>query len=238
MQNIILSLGGSVIYPKGGIDTIFLKKFNKFIRKKIENNNRRFFIVAGGGFLASQYKDIAPQIVRKIAKDDLNWLGVRATRLNAHLLRTIFHDIAAPAIVEHYDPLPRFGSERVVICAAEHPGSTTDWFLTVLAQNLKAHKVYSLLNVGMIYEQDPKRYPSSKPINLMTWREYREMIGEEWYLDRRVPFDPYAVKLAQQLKLEVVFLSGHDLDNFDKALSGQDFIGTTIYDKSNTEDYE
>lgn len=238
MQNIILSLGGSVIYPKGGINTVFLKKFNTFIRKKIKKSNRRFFIVAGGGFLASQYKDVAPQIVRKASKDDLDWLGVRATRLNAHLLRTIFHDIAAPTIIEHYDPLPSFGSEQVVICAAEYPGSTTDWFLAVLAQKLKVDKVFSLLNVKMIYEQDPRRYPYSRPIESLTWTEYLSIIGTEWYMGRQVPFDPYAAKLAQQIKLRVIFLSGHDIDNFDQALNGQHFIGTTIYDKSRSEDYE
>ena len=237
MKDIILSLGGSVIYPKGGIDTIFLKSFNKLVRKRVESG-QRFLIVAGGGYLANQYKEVAPQIVSRVSKEDTDWLGVRATRLNAHLLRTIFHDIAAPTIVEHYNPIPRFGKEKVIIFAAEYPSSTTDWFLVILAQKLKVDTVYSLLNVKMIYEKDPKRYPLSKPVYEMSWREYRRMIGDEWYAGRQVPFDPYAARLAEQTKLTSIFLSGHDLDNFERALSGEKFVGTKIYDRSKTEDYE
>lgn len=242
MQNIIFSLGGSVIYPQSGIDTNFLKDFNSFMRNKIaENKNRRFFIIAGGGYTSDRYKEAAIQIVKEASREDLDWLGVRSTRLNAHLLRTIFYDIAAPRIIEHYHPLLKLNNYKLFICAAEYPGATTDWFLITLAQQLSAKKVFSLLNVRMIYNKDPKKFNDVKPIQRLTWRNYLEMIGEEWSPSpdvRQVPFDPLSAKLARQFGIDTVFLNGHDLNNFDKAISDKPFIGTTIYENNNSEDYE
>ncbi|MBI2406207.1 MAG: hypothetical protein HYV25_01325, partial [Candidatus Harrisonbacteria bacterium] len=57
-ERIILSLGGSLIVPDGGINIQFLKDFNAFIRRRLKENPRRqFFIVAGGGRLARHYRD-------------------------------------------------------------------------------------------------------------------------------------------------------------------------------------
>lgn len=233
MRDIVFSIGGSVIYPSQGIDIDFLKDFNSFIRMKInEDKKRRIFIIAGGGHASDQYKEAGINIAKDTSNEDLDWLGVRATRLNAHLLRTIFHDIAAPKIIEHYSPLPRLGSDRLFICAAEYPGSTTDWFLTVLAQKLGVSKIFSLLNIKMIFDEDPNKFKEVKPLNRIEWSDYRAMIGDTWERDRQVPFDPFASKLAQQLKLEAVFLDGRDLENFNKALIGKRFIGTTVYSKN------
>ena len=49
-EKIILSVGGSLIVPNGGINITFLSKFNSFIREQLANHpNRQFFFVIGGG---------------------------------------------------------------------------------------------------------------------------------------------------------------------------------------------
>lgn len=238
MQDILMSVGGSIIYPKTGINTSFLKEFNDLIRKQIaENKNRRFFIIAGGGFISNQYKDAALKLKKNVPNEDLDWLGVRSTRLNAHLLRTIFHDIAAPAIIEHYENL-HFAKSQVYICAAEYPGATTDWFLVVLAQKLELKQAFSLLNVDMIYDKDPHIHRNAKPIKEMHWRDYRRLIGDEWLSNRQLPFDPLASRLAQQIQLNVNFLSGHNLKNFSKAIVNKSFVGSVIHGRLKKEEYE
>src|SRR3990167_8675976 len=86
-ETIIISLGGSLVVPNGGIDSNFLKKFNLFIRKHVKKG-RRFFIVVGGGAPSRIYRDAGLAVIDQVTNDDLDWLGVHATRLNAHLIRT------------------------------------------------------------------------------------------------------------------------------------------------------
>lgn len=229
MHNILISVGGSIIYPPAGINIAFLKDFNEFIRKKIaENKNRRFFIMAGGGFVSREYKEAAEKINNSISNHDLDWLGVRATRLNAHLLRSIFWDVAEPRIVEHYDRKPEVDSYQVVICAGWHPGSSTDWALILLAKNLNEQNIYSLVNVDRVYDKNPKKNPDAKPLRSLTWTEYRRLIEPKWNPKIETPFDPVAATLAQELGVRAILVGGKDLKNFEKALQGKDFIGTTL----------
>ncbi len=59
----VLSLGGSLVVPNGGIDTQLLSDFNKFIRSQVSSKKRRFFIVVGGGQTTRHYQEAA-RIVR------------------------------------------------------------------------------------------------------------------------------------------------------------------------------
>ena len=62
-DKVVLSLGGSLVVPDGGIDVAFLKEFNKFIRDSLKNNpDRQFFIVMGGGTIARHYRDAGEEV--------------------------------------------------------------------------------------------------------------------------------------------------------------------------------
>ena len=117
-DKLVISLGGSLVVPHGNVDTKFLSKFNKFIRDNLKANpGRQFFIVVGGGQIARHYRDAGKTVLKhELTVDDLDWLGIHATRLNAHLLRTIFRDIAHPYIIKHYDIIRKV-SEPVAVAA-------------------------------------------------------------------------------------------------------------------------
>ena len=83
---IVISLGGSVIVPDK-IDIVFLKAFRRLIRDYLKKY--KFIIVTGGGKTARNYIDAAGKICR-INNEDKDWLGIHCTRLNSHLLKTIF----------------------------------------------------------------------------------------------------------------------------------------------------
>ena len=36
----------------------------------------------------------------RVTDEDKDWIGIHATRLNAHLLRTIFRDVADPVVID------------------------------------------------------------------------------------------------------------------------------------------
>lgn len=224
---VILSLGGSLIVPDGGIDTKFLKEFNQFIRKKVAQG-RRFFIVAGGGKTARHYRDAGAVVIGKITRDDLDWLGIHASRMNAHLLRTIFKDIAHPRIIDHYDEKYPNLVEPVVIAGGWKPGWSTDYDAVLLAKFYGAQVVVNLSNVKMVYDKDPNKFPDAKPIKKLSWQKFRQMVGNTWTPGMNVPWDPVAAKEAEKLGLKVVVLKGDNLENLEKFFSGQDFVGTII----------
>lgn len=63
-EKIVISVGGSLIYPNEGIDTQFLTNLNKFIRDELaENSNRQFFLITGGGTIARHYRDAGAELV-------------------------------------------------------------------------------------------------------------------------------------------------------------------------------
>lgn len=228
VENVILSITGSIIFRDIGINVPYLKDLNNLLRKKIASENKRFFLFIGGGHTSREYQYTAERVVGKVKNEDMHWLGVNATRLNAHLLRTIFSDIAYPKVVIHYDKKPAFGDYKVVICAGWLPGTSTDFDMINLANLLRVKKTYSLLNVAGIYDRDPRLFKDIKLIPRMNWVGYREMIGDWWDPKREIPFDPFASKLAEHFQIKVVFLEGKNLKNLENALAGKSFTGSII----------
>lgn len=228
----VLSLGGSVFAPNGSksqIDIDYLHAFDKFIRKQIALK-RRFFIVTGGGYTARQYRDAAARAAGShITDEDLDWVGVHATRLNAHLFRTLFRDIAYPWVLKHYEMVDKKAfSYPVVMCAGWKPGWSTDYCAVTVAEDYKIKIVINLSNIDSVYDRDPLKIKQAKPIKRMKWAELVKIVGSKWKPGLNSPFDPIASKLAQKNKLKVIVCNGHDFDNLEKILGGEKYHGTTI----------
>ncbi len=226
MQTYIISLGGSIIVPNGSIDTDYLKSFNKFIRSRVKNGDR-FVIITGGGGVAREYQRAA-RGVADLTRDDLDWLGIHATRMNAHLLRTIFRDIARPAICKDPSRVKASAKYPVIIAAGWKPGWSTDYVATRIAKRLKADMVINLSNIDYVYDKDPKKYKSAKRLEEVTWPAFRKIVGNKWDPGMNMPFDPVASRLAHQSKIPVAILNGHDLKNLGAMMNGGKFKGTSI----------
>ena len=224
----ILSLGGSLVVPNGGIDTKFLADFNRFIRDQVSSHKRRFFITVGGGAIARHYID-AGRTIRgsELAESDIDWLGVHSSRLNAQLVRTIFQDIADPRVIKHYEIILKIEAP-VAIAAGWKPGWSTDYCAVTLSQDYGVPQVVNLTNVDRVYDRDPNKFPDARAIETMSWKDYRRMVGEAWSPGLNAPFDPNASKLAHELGVTVKIVNGKNLDNLAKALDGESFVGTTI----------
>ncbi len=228
-EKIVISLGGSLIVPNGGIDTDFLKKFNEFIRKQLAaNKGRQFFIIAGGGSTTRHYQDAAREVVEhELAPEDLDWLGIHATRLNAHLMKTIFRDIAHFHIIKHYEIIRKV-TESVVIAAGWKPGWSTDFCSAMICEDYNAKTVINLSNIDMAYDKDPRKFPDATPIEKITWTDFRKIVGDTWTPGMNAPFDPIASRKAEELGLKVVIMKGNNFENLENYFEGRDFVGTTI----------
>lgn len=221
---IVISLGGSIIVPRE-INVKFLKGFRRIILKHIKRG-KRFIIISGGGKICRKYQSSASRVVR-LKSDDLDWLGIHATRLNAHLLRTIFRDYARKTIVK--DPTERIDfRNKVLIAAGWEPGFSTDYDAVLLAKQFGVKTLVNLSDVNYVYDKDPAKYRKVKPIKRMGWEEFREIVGDKWDPGLNKPFDPVASKEAKKLGLRVVIMNGRKLKNLDSFLSGRKFRGTVI----------
>jgi len=121
----IISLGGSLIVPSTGIDYLFLRKFRELILKEIKKG-KKFVIIAGGGNTARDYQNAASKVF-KITNDDKDWIGIHSTRLNAHLIKTIFRQYAHPRINKNprtkADIKKHFSKgEKIMVAAGWRPG--------------------------------------------------------------------------------------------------------------------
>jgi uridylate kinase len=228
-EKVIISLGGSLVAPKTGIDTDFLKKFDHFIREKLaQNPNRQFFLVVGGGTTARNYRDAGETVVgHKLTRNDLDWLGIHATRLNAQLIRTVFQDIAHPYVIKHYEIIRKV-TEQVIVGAGWKPGWSTDYCAVLMAEDYGVKEIINLSNIKQVYDKDPKQFPDAKPIDKISWEEFRKIVGSEWTPGLNAPFDPIASQKAQELGVKVAVLDGKDLDNLEKYFKGEEFLGTVI----------
>lgn len=228
-DKIVISLGGSLIVPNGGIDITFLKKFNDFIRKQLAHNHgRQFFIVAGGGATTRHYQEAAHNVIgHELVAEDLDWIGIHATRLNAHLVRTIFRDIAHPYILKHYEIIRKV-AEPLVVASGWKPGWSTDFCATMICEDYGVKTIINMSNIEMAYDSDPKTNPDAKPIKKITWEKFRKIVGNKWIPGMNLPFDPVASKKAQELGLKVVILKGDNFENLERYFAGRNFVGTVI----------
>jgi uridylate kinase len=88
--------------------------------------------------------------------------------------------------------------------------------------------VINLSNIEKVYTADPKQDPNARPIDRISWADFRTITGDDWVPGKNVPFDPVASRHAAKIGLKVVCAAGKNLENLRKILSGEDFIGTTI----------
>ena len=222
---VVLSLGGSIMCPDA-INTEFLKRFYKTIKKEIASGNR-FVIIVGGGGLARKYQEAAAD-VSVINDEDKDWLGIHATRLNAHLLRTIFQKEAQPMILKRRKKVMTFGRRGVIIGAGWHPGWSTDYVAVRSALDFGAQRVIMLGKPAFVYDKDNQKYKSAKAFDCLSWKEYMKLIPARWKPGLHAPVDPVAARLAAQNKMEVIVARGDDLANVRNIIVGRHFRGTTI----------
>ncbi|NTV23324.1 MAG: UMP kinase [Nanoarchaeota archaeon] len=224
MHTIVLSVGGSIIAPDKP-DHFFLAELKNFVIKNISSH--RFVIVCGGGKTNRYYNDAASR-VSNVAPENLDWLGIMATRLNAELVRVIFGDLAHSKVI--IDPTKALKSAKPIIVAAGwKPGWSTDYVAVLLAKRLGAETVLNLTNMDYVYTKDPNIDSTAKRIYDITWKEYRKLISSKWSPRLSTPFDPIASKEAQKSRLRVVSLRGTNFSNLSRCLAGSSFDGTVIH---------
>ncbi len=223
-ERIIISLGGSLIYPDA-IDTEFISAFASLMRSYIAKG-KSFVFITGGGKVCRRYQEALKQL-RDIETVDLDWMGIATTRANAMLVKLVFKEEAHSEII--LDPNDAKGvSSSVIVGAGWKPGWSTDYDAIEMAIATGATRVINLSNIDFVYTADPRTNPDAQKIENATWAEYRKLIPSEWTSGLNAPFDPIASKYAEENGITVAILNGKNLDNLARYLDGDAFLGTTL----------
>lgn len=225
-EPIVISLGGSLIVPDGGPDVHFLAAFREYVLELLRSG-RKVVVVCGGGKTARHYINAASKVL-PIDPEDLDWLGIHATRLNAHLLRTIFRAVAHPNVIKHPMRTPRHWKEKVLIAAGWKPGWSTDYVACRIAGLMGVKHIINASNIEYVYTGDPHKDKKAKPIKEMSWHDYRQMVGDTWDPGLSAPFDPVASKYCSRHDISVAIVDGKNLVNLAKVVEGKEFKGTLL----------
>ena len=224
-KTIILSLGGSIIIPDE-IDVAYLKKLRRLL-VGFARSGFRFIVVTGGGNVCRKYQKAARRITPAITADDLDWVGIASTKLNAEFIRTLLGSHAYHEVLSN--PTKRVVTDkRILVGAGWKPGFSSDKDAVMLAHTYGAETVVNLSNIPFVYSADPRKVKSARPIKQMSWNQLLDLTGRTWKPGAHVPFDPEASKLAQQLGIRVIVCLGTDIANLKKILTGKKFQGTVI----------
>jgi uridylate kinase len=150
-----------------------------------------------------------------------------ATRLNAQLLKASFGDLCPQDVV--YDPtIVEEFSGRILVAAGWKPGFSTDNDAVLLAERFGAKTVVNLSNIEKVYTDDPRKNLDAKPLDTISWADFRKMVGDEWVPGKNCPFDPIASKKAESLGMKVICAGGKNIPNIKAILNDEEYIGTTI----------
>lgn len=224
LKTIIISLGGSIIIPDR-INTAYLKKFRSLILGYTKRGYR-FIIVTGGGDVCRHYQQGARKVTR-ITTEDLDWIGIAATRLNAELVRSVFGIHAYESVLGN--PTRRVTTrKRVIVGCGWRPGFSSDKDAVMLAKVYSAKTVINMSNIPYVYTADPRKSKTAKPIKHMSWDELLKLTGNTWEPGAHVPFDPEASKLGKKVGLRVIVCLGTNLQNLKNMIADKPFIGTEI----------
>jgi len=223
----VISLGGSIVAPDN-IDTEFLSEFTTVIKDYLASvPEAKLVFIIGGGAPARMFQNAYKGIADTYKAEEADWIGITATRLNAQLLHAVFSDYCNDPVV--YDPTSVSQiTSRILIAAGWKPGFSTDYDAVLIAERLSAQTVINLTNIPKVYTADPKKDPNAKPIDSISWKDFRILVGDEWVPGRNLPFDPVATKHAAGLGLRVISAAGKNITNLINLLYERPFEGTVI----------
>jgi uridylate kinase len=222
---IVISLGGSLIIPKE-VDTKFLNKFRKTLRKHYKTH--KFIVVCGGGSTARKY--ISALKKEKKPKKSLSLAGIRATRTNALLVMQIFGKEANDTLPKDMKQVKsNLRKNNLVICGALRfdPQSTSDTTAAKLANYLNT-KFINITNVKGLYTSNPKTNKNARFIPEISWEEFEKKARKtKFKAGQHFVLDQNAATLIKKHKIPT-YIIDQILNNLTKILKERKFTGTII----------
>ena len=227
-MHVVLSIGGSSIIPEGEPDIAFLKAIARTIKK----SRNSFGILCGGGTVARTYAAAARQL--GAGEYEADSIAITSTRQNAQLVMAALVgggvDVCRRVLIDFEDAKGPARDNKAVVMGGTIPGITTDADSVLLAEAIGAQRLVNISNVDAIYDSDPRKNPSAKKFQKLT---YEELIGLAVSSDKRMAgtnfvFDMLACRLIARSGIETHFVSFGDMEDVENAIEGRKHGGTVV----------
>ena len=222
MENIVVSLGGSVILSDEA-DVNFFKKLVDMLKKL--SKKYKIYIVIGGGKTARKYIKLGRDL--NLDEEALDQIGIEITRINSKLFTEVLK-ISNKKIPFTTDEA-RDINKPVVIMGGTTPGHSTDMVGAELAKKTGAIRYIIATNVDGIYDKDPNKYTDAKQLREVLIKQLIDEYGTDWRsAGANVVVDGPALDIIQKEKIPTFVVNGKRLDQLEKAIENQSFDGTKI----------
>jgi uridylate kinase len=229
MDKVVIALGGSIVAPADP-DPHSLVQVAEAIRDY--SLDAQVLVVVGGGQPARQAIELARH--SSSSEDDLDWIGIAATRLNAHVLLAFLKgngvetNHAVPTTTDK--AVQELGHHSVVVMGGTEPGHSTDFVAAELAQKVGADRLVIITNVDGVYNADPRQDPEATRFESLDFGKLLEVVGgPQWRAaGSRTIVDGPAAQLLTTSHTETCVVKGDDWHNVGYAVRGKPFHGTVI----------
>ena len=222
MENIVISLGGSVVLSEEA-DVKFFKELVNLLKKL--SQNYKIFIIVGGGKAARTYIKAGRTI--GFNEETLDQIGIDVTRVNAKFLSSIVG--TSNKIIPVTTDEAKEMKEDIVIMGGTTPGHSTDMVGAELAEKTKASKYIIATNVDGVYDKDPNKHPDAKKLDEISIKQLIEEYGTNWEsAGKNTVIDGPALEIIDRAKIPTIVLNGKRLDELEKAITNKEFNGTKI----------
>lgn len=219
-----MSIGGSILIPGDG-DSSYISELSQMLRSAV--GDRCLMVVCGGGRISRYYSETGRALGG--STEQLDRMGIMITRVNAALLRVALGDVAvggAPDTVEEAAVMCEEG--RIVVMGGTVPGHTTDAVATMLAREVGASKVINATAVDAVYTEDPKVNPDAERYSELTISQLADLVYSQHDAGRSSVFDPKGVRIAAEEGIDILIVSGRDLEDLEAAITGRPVKGTVV----------
>ena len=226
MNTICMSLGGSMVSRKNGVNVSYIRRLAKLLKKY--TGRYKFIITVGGGYASRLYISSSRQIITNEAV--LDEIAIAITRINALIVKDLFSDMDVyPNVVTELGELRMANkANSVVFMGGLLPGISTDAVATLTCEVAGSKVLINISEDAYIYD----RPPTDKSAKRLDTVSHDRMIEVAAIRDTRnagsnFVFDLVAAKLAKRGGIEVRFVN-EDMAQLELAIAGKKHKGTTV----------
>ena len=158
-------------------------------------------------------------------------------RINARLLIACLEEYAFPNIPSSIEELSiALLFKKLIVMGGLQPGQSTTSVALEVAEFINARKLVVLTNVKGIYDKDPKLFRDAKIFKKISYNKLQDLIlktsgdNQARAGEYRI-FDAVSLQILKRSNIEVIVISGKELNEFRKFISGKDDIEGTIISK-------
>lgn len=229
---VVVSVGGSILIP-GEEDEVYIGKLASMLRRVSEKVN--VAVVCGGGRIARYYTSTGRALGG--SEDQLDTMGIGATRLNASLLAVALGDMSSLDIPVEADAAAGMIRDGYVpVMGGTAPGHTTDAVATMVARDAKAVRVVNATSVDAVYSDDPRENPDAVRYDRLTIDQLDELVYKDHGAGKSSVFDPMGVDIARDEGIDIMMVDGRNLPELEKAILGESFSGTYVSSRRSVPD--